>query len=303
MNTTNCPNTMTRFLSGLLLVTGTVVVLSGSSAPAAQPPGFPPVKPPASQPTTRPSVPSFPELPSLPTTSEEILVQGIQRAHGAKAWSAKPALRADIHVEFGGNEFLSGTLTFDTASGLSRLELQDETVLVFDGERAWVSPATSEFTGARFHLLTWPYFLAAPFKLADPGTHLESTEFRRLGLRLYESAKLTFDAGVGDTPDDWYLLFVDSASKRLAGMAYIVTYGTAPEDAERDPHVVVFDGYHTLGGVTLSTAWAFHDWDPESPTLGDPIGRVRLSNLEFIVPEEGLFKRPSNAREDTLPDS
>lgn len=303
MNLMKNTTPLLMLLPGLLFVTMAVDIIADASVLVAQPPGFPPTKPPATQPATRPSVPEHPVLPNLPTTPEEILIQGVQRAHGAKAWSGKPALRTDIHIEFGGNEFLSGTMTFDTTSGLSRLELKDETVLVFDGARAWISPAASELTGARFHLLTWPYFLAAPFKLADPGTHLESKEFRRLGLQFHESAKLTFDSGVGDTPDDWYLLFVDSITKRLAGMAYIVTYGTSPEDAEKEPHVIVFDGYRTIAGVTLSTAWTFHDWDPDSPTLGEPIGRVRLSNLEFIVPEEDIFKRPVNAREDKLPDS
>ena len=96
----------------------------------------------------------------------------IGTAHGIKAYRPHAALQADLTVTFDGNVMLQGVMTFDTPVGQSRIETEDGTVMVFDGEDAWITPADAPVPPgmSRFHLLTWPYFVAAPFKLADPGT-------------------------------------------------------------------------------------------------------------------------------------
>src|SRR5687768_4548611 len=194
---------------------------------------------------------------SLPGVAE------LERAHGASAWKRHDALRADIRVEFGGKTTLDGILSFTTDGTKSRIDLKDGAQLTFDGERAWVSPDSATFKMARFHLLTWPYFLGVPFKLRDGGVRVGWMGDQPLGDgRQYPAIRLTFAPGTGDAPRDWYILYRDPQTDRLRAMAYIVTYAKAPSDRPDDPHAILYDDFRTIAGVTLATRWTFRDWVP-----------------------------------------
>jgi hypothetical protein len=241
------------------------------------------------------------------TTYQQAFTQPIAKAHNGKAWRSQKAFESEIVVTFGDNTMLDGTMLMTTSMDKVRFDLRDRTVLVYDGQAAWVSPAASEQAMARFHLLTWPYFVASPYKLADPGTYLQSREDATLTIddkaMLFNTAKLTFAEDVGDTPDDWYVIYRDAKSNRLRALAYIVTYGNDKKKAESEPHAVVFDRYRVVDGVPIPTEWAFYNWTVVDGLVGDPIGSVRLVNPRFVVPRVGLFDKPTDARADLLPGS
>jgi hypothetical protein len=225
----------------------------------------------------------------------------IQQAHGAAAWHAHRALQTGIVVQFGSATAVDGTMLIETSGARSRFELKDGTILVFDGEHAWVSPAASSFARARFHTRTWPYFLAAPMKLMDPGAKLEATGPRGLFGKTCNTAKLSFEPGVGDTPDDWYVVYQDPETKRLAGLAYVVTYGKPLAEAEKEPHAVQYANFVEIDGVTIPTEWSFGLWSEAEGFYGDPIGKVTLTNPQFVEPPDGAFVKPEDAKEDAMP--
>ena len=225
----------------------------------------------------------------------------IEAAHDKSTYSEHGALEADLVVEFGGNTLVDGRLTMDTPGGKTRLEITGGenagSVLVFDGSDAWISPADSGFQGGRFHVLTWSYFLAAPMKLSDEGTHVETLgQLPFTDGQSLDAAKLTFGDGVGDSPDDWYILYRDDQTHRLVGMAYIVTFGTSLEKAEEEPHAIVYDGWQEVNGVWLSTDWTFYNWTLEDGVTGDPIGHVKLQNLRFVEFDAEAFTAPSGSK-------
>lgn len=234
--------------------------------------------------------------PSLPGVAE------IEQAHGLQSWKQQQAIRTEITVEFGGKKTVDGILTFTTDGARSRLDLKGGAQLVFDGQRAWVSPDSANFPRARFHLLTWPYFLAVPFKLRDGGVRVGWMGDSLLGEgKHYPALRLTFDENTGDAPRDWYILFRDPETNRLKAMSYIVTYGKAPSDRPEDPHAITYDDYENVEGVTLPTRWTFHDWVPGKGISGDPLGRATLRNVHFMNPPPGFFARPTSAKEDVVP--
>ena len=225
----------------------------------------------------------------------------IEAAHGLAAWQAHKAIQAHITVELGGQPLIEGTMMFNTSVGKSRIELDDGTIMVFDGQDAWVSPSDSPAEGARFHLLTWPYFLAAPMKLRDPGSHLTPLDPMTQGGAELPAAKLTFDAGVGDSPDDWYILYREPFTQHLVAMAYIITYGKGTEEAEKEPHAITFEDYETIDGVTFSTRWQFWNWSPELGAHGEPIGHAQITDIQFVEPAIQVFQKPTNAKRDVPP--
>jgi hypothetical protein len=229
------------------------------------------------------------------------LVDRVERAHRADRWYRHEAVAAHIDVTFRGNHVLRGTFTFDTAVGKVRAELDNGTTIVFDGQTCWVSPADSDFQRARFHVLTWPYFAAVPFKLDDPGAHVQSLDNPlAYNGKDHLGGKLTFSPGTGDAPDDWYILYVDPDNHWLRAMAYVVTYGK-DADAELEPHAIVYDDYVRVSGSLVSRQWTFYHWSEQAGIHGEPIGHVSLSDIRFVTPDDQMFIAPPGAREETLP--
>ncbi len=246
---------------------------------------------------------SYLSLPALADAKGDAFAAAIGKAHGKAALQQHEALQARLTVEFGGQTMIEGTLLTDTAGGKVRIDLDNGTHFVFDGEQAWTSPADSPVQGGRFHVLTWSYFLLAPFKLQDPGAHLQDLGQRpfRDGKSL-PAAKLTFGSDVGDSPDDWYVVYGND-HHQLRAMAYIVTFGKGLSAAEKEPHAITYDQPTTLDGVTFFSHWQFWNWTAEQGVHGDRIGEVKLSDLRFVVPEAGTFTAPEDSRAEPLPGS
>ncbi len=247
----------------------------------------------AAGPTSRPA--------AVATRAGMGVARRIEAAHGMHAWTEKEAVACDITVTLGGARMLSGSMTYETGRGRVRIETENGATLVFDGERAWVSPSAAQVPMVRFQLLTWPYFLAAPFKLRDPGTYLTPHGRRQLDGVTHVTALLTFDVGIGDSPDDWYVIYQDPDTDRLAALAYIVTYGTTTAEAEKEPHALVYEDYRTIDGVAMATRWVIYNWSLAAGPHGEPLGDVTLTNVRFVKPGEHEFERPVDAREDPLP--
>lgn len=256
----------------------------------------------AGQPATRPAM-GHQARPATRPTRDLVpdVIKDLEKGHNKPAWSSHSVLKSGLEVHFGGQKILEGTLFFDTVVGHSRIELADGTVLVFDGEAAWVSPADASVPRARFHLLTWPYFVAAPFKFSDPGANVEPKGVKVVGEEAYETALVTFDPGTGDAPRDWYYLYIDPVKKRLHALAYIVTYGTPKEEAEEDPHAVVYSNYMLVGGCLIPRQYDFYSWSEEEGIHGEKIGEFMITDPEFVELEAARFEKPENALEDPLP--
>ncbi len=224
----------------------------------------------------------------------ELYANAVAEAHGAESWFERGPLRFDVEALLGGQAF-RGAFWIEPGGERVRLELDGGVIAVWDGEEAWVSPGPEAFPSARFHLRTIPYLLALPFKLNDPGTRLYVQSPRRFEDDLKSTARLTFDQNVGDTPDDWFLVFTDRETHRLDGLAYIATYFTTAFRAEQDPHAVVFDNFALIGGVRLPRSFKIYRWSEELGVHGQAIGSARLRGMRFVEPSAELFEAPHGA--------
>lgn len=199
---------------------------------------------------------------------------------------------------FGGKEILNGTLSFETNGGRTRLDL-DSGVIVFDGKTVFVSPASATIPRSRFHSLTWSWFLAAPFKIAGTGTNLSSFKEKSLPNGRFLTSRQTFESGEGDTPDDWYQLYVDPKNHLLKQMAYIVTYGKSLEEAEKKVSVIQYDDYIKLEGASVSTRWTFNYFSLNEGVLAQK-GVGTISNLKFLNADSNLFNLGDDVKEVLL---
>ncbi|MCB7480909.1 DUF6503 family protein [Christiangramia sediminis] len=220
--------------------------------------------------------------------------ENIEEAHNKTAFMMKEAVSFDINLKFRGNTRLEGTVSMTTNSSRVRLDNVDGSVLVFDGENVYINPVSAKKEGARFDIFTWQYFFAMPFKLTDPGTVWEKLEPKMIDSTTYDTARLSFESNVGDSPDDWYVVYKDPQTNRLKAAAYIVTFGQKQEKAEEDPHAIIYSDYKSIENVEIASKWSFHNWNSQDG-FGEKLGEATISNINFFSPENDFFKAPENS--------
>lgn len=221
-------------------------------------------------------------------TEADKLVRKIATAHNSELFMQQGAIQFDLDLMFGGKSRFNGTITM-TPNG-SRVKMTDSSnTMLWDGKKSMILPDTTNEKGVEFALLTWSYFFAAPYKLADPGTFHEFLGEQPLNDKMYPATKLTFNDGVGQTPDDWYIVYKDKDSDLLAAMAYIVTAGgTSIEEAEEDPHAITYEAYADVMGIQVATKWNFWTWN-KAGELNKLLGSATISNVKFIKKTDELF--------------
>jgi hypothetical protein len=72
---------------------------------------------------------------------------------------------------------------------------------------------------------------------------------------------MTFEPGTGDTPDDYYLLYIHPETHRLAATEYTVTYTSLlPEGMDSTPvHLLVYDEWSEVDGLLVPTAYTIYE--------------------------------------------
>jgi hypothetical protein len=218
-------------------------------------------------------------------SQEEKFINSIEDAHNYESYNSKEVIQFDLNLVFGGKKRFEGTIQMTPSGGLVKM-IDSSKTLVWDGNEAYSSDTS--YTGGRFGLLTWSYFFAAPYKLGDPGSQMKVLGSRNLNDLPYESGKLTFGEGVGDTPDDWYVVYKDEKSNLLAAMAYIVTASSSVKEAEADPHAITYEAYDLVYGIPFATQWNFWTWN-EVGELNKLLGSASISKIQFRNMEEDMF--------------
>lgn len=286
-----------------------------SPSPDRTPTPPPAARPPETRPSTVPSTrphrvpppdgdgPGDPAPTARDVNADRVADAVLARLGGAEAWSRTRYLTWSF---FGARRHL-----WDRATGLLRIEGEDRAegpfvVLMnvhtrtgevsFGGVRA-VDPETHRTWSDRGYrwFINDSYWLLMPYKLRDPGVRLRFMgEGRFDGTdRLADILELTFD-GVGVTPQNRYLVYVDRASRLVVRWDF---FRTATD--ESPAFSLPWTGWRRIGGILLSggrgernltdlgvpesvpaaafTAHGAVDWaslvstgDPEAPAEQDP---------------------------------
>lgn len=227
--------------------------------------------------------------------------ESIEKAHKKELFMSKKYLTYTIDIEFGGKQYMSGTITQEPGGGKIKIEKKDGSLIIFDGTNVYGTNITEKaHSGARFDIFTWAYFFGLPYKLNDEGTLWSNFEDNNWGGENLKTGKLAFTSTTGDAPDDWYIVYVNKESNILKGAAYIVSFGKGKEKAEKEPHAIKYSKYKTIEEIPFASHWTFHMWNKKEG-YKEQIGEVKLSNIKFTtnadfsVTKEGkLIKAPKS---------
>ncbi|WP_024768856.1 DUF6503 family protein [Aquimarina macrocephali] len=225
-------------------------------------------------------------------------IKNIEKAHKKADFLKHKAVSFSIAISFGGKLRLDGKITMLTNSTKIRIDKKDESKLIYTGEKVFLYPEDANDKGARFDIFTWTYFFGMPYKLNDPGSKLELENMRALNEVEYQTARLTFEKNIGDSPDDWYIIYTDPKDHTLQATVYIVTFGSKGDitKAEDDPHIIQYQDFKTVEGIPFATKWKFYGWTEEKGITNE-LGEAIITDITFLEDEGSIFETPDNAKE------
>lgn len=230
---------------------------------------------------------SFLLLGACTTDKNQLRVQ-LEDSHAKKNFLSKEVISFDIDLKFGGKEKLNANITMLTGSGKTKIELSNGEKIIVDGNDVYHSAKLLDSAKTRFDAYTWSYFFLMPYKLNDKGVIFSDYPKNKLNNTTYAAAKLNFESGTGDAPDDWYILYADTNTTLLHAAAYIVTAGKTKDEAENNPHAIEYLDYKNIDGVPIAHKWLFWTWT-ESEGLIKEIGEGKLSKIRFSSLKDSDF--------------
>jgi hypothetical protein len=222
----------------------------------------------------------------------------IEQAHQKDLFNAAGGVYFDINIQFNGKERLNGLVLINTSTSAVHLNLSDGGSIIYDGGKVWSDMDAQKDSQARFDVLTWSYFFTLPYKLSDPGVTLTSEIFNSN----HEKYRLSFENGTGDSPDDWYDIFINQNTQLIDYAGYIVTYaGVDPVKAEETAHAISYEDYKLVDSIPISHEWKFYNYDGTAASKGKVIGRAVISNIKTGKIDARKFAKFEGMHEVLLP--
>lgn len=206
-------------------------------------------------------------------------LQSLDSSYDKDAFMSLGLVSFDFTMVKDGNNISELSFTMLTDMSKIRMEYKDGSSVLFTDNTIYASPDVKDERRARFDILTWSYFFVLPYKLRDPGTKLEALPNRTYQDLDYQPFKLSFNK-VGDTPDDWYILYPNPKSGLLDFVTYIVTFSKTVEEAEKNLGSIRYSNYMLKNGAHIPQIWGFHKWSDETG-LGQQKVIAKITNIKF----------------------
>ena len=133
-----------------------------------------------------------------------------------------------------------------------------------------------------------------PFVVGDPGVSYEDMEQRELKGKTYNGIKISYGEGVGDAPDDNYIIWYDPQTNKMEWLMYTVTYGN--NEPNEQYRLIKYDQWSDFEELLLPTKIQWYQYEEDS--VGDVAGEVAFENIKLskLVPNQDLFEMPEGAQ-------
>lgn len=192
--------------------------------------------------------------------------------------------------------------TYETADywrSFTRHQRVENTLVEYgwNGKQSWHFPDTANIPyNTRFWALTPYYFAGMPFVFADAGVHLTLEKDTAYEGETYHTIRVTFGEGVGDAPDDFYVLYIDRETFRLSAIRYVVSYpGYFPNGGHTQEKLMTYEGEQKVSGITFPVKHRTFMWEADG-SIGKYVTDITLSDLQFRPDTElSYFEVPDRA--------
>jgi hypothetical protein len=235
----------------------------------------------------------LPLVTGLGPAGPQIVTSMIEAHGGMQRWSSAPAVSFEAEfLQPGQSSAPAARVVVEQARRRAYLDFPSLTSrMAWDGEKAWSENWKLPFP-PRFLALLDYYFANIPWLTQDPGVRLEESGSAKLPGETveYRTVRMSFGPEVGDTPGDYYLLFIHPETKRLRACEYIVTYASIlpPGAKATPPNLLLYEEHATVEGLVV----------PVRAEIFRKEGHVPTATLRF---RDWSFSKPFDASKLAMP--
>ncbi|MBP0905842.1 DUF6503 family protein [Mariniflexile gromovii] len=164
--------------------------------------------------------------------------------------------------------------TTDLKNRKALMEMPKHTI-GFDGKDVWLhSKDETVYEGKpKFYYNLMFYFYAMPFVLSDDGIAYEDAAPLVFEGVEYPGIKISYEAGVGESPDDEYILYYDSKTHQMSWLAYTVTYFS--KEKAKEFHFIKYSNWQEVGGLLMPETLSWYNYENNLPT-------TKKNDMHFI---------------------
>jgi len=198
---------------------------------------------------------------------------------------------------------LKFTMTKAEGKEVTTTDLRNRTSLIempkhnmgYDGEMVWLHKTdTIAYQGnPKFYYNLMFYFYAMPFVLGDDGIVYEDATALEFEGQRYPGIKISYNSGVGESPEDEYIMYYDEETYQMAWLAYTVTYFT--KEKGKEFHFIKYSDWQTLNGLSLPKTLSWYNYEKAMPTTKKndvEFSEVMISTKKM---DEKIFTMPEGA--------
>lgn len=193
-----------------------------------------------------------------------------------------------LSYENGGSKTL-----VDLQRRYTRIESEAQTV-GFDGKQVWVYPASENAERQRMRYNLIFYFYAFPFVVGDPGIIYEDLDQVEIKAKTYNAVKVSYNDGVGDSPNDNYIICSNPETNQMEWLMYTATFGS--EETSDRYSLIKYEGWENFEGVYLPSSLQWYQY--ANGKVGEPRGNPRtFTNIQVSkeYPAMNNFEVPEGA--------
>ena len=167
--------------------------------------------------------------------------------------------------------------------------------LGYDGKNIWLKNLdTTKYKGnAKFYYNLMFYFYAMPFVLGDDGINYQDVAPMQYEGISYPGVLISYDSGVGESPEDEYILYYHPETNQMSWLAYTVTFFS--KEKSKKFNLIRYTDWEEVEGVKLpSTIQWYHYSKGEIGNVRNVVNFVgsKLSKEKIGV---DMFKAPDTS--------
>lgn len=139
-------------------------------------------------------------------------------------------------------------------------------LLGFDGKDVWLKEKdTVKFkSNPRFYYNLMFYFYAMPFIVGDYGINYSQAKPLNFEGKSYPGILISYEAGIGESPEDEYIVYYDPETYQMAWLGYTVTYFS--KEKSKEFHFIKYNSWTDVNGVFLPETMHWYNYENNEPT-------------------------------------
>ncbi|MFK7782961.1 hypothetical protein [Psychroserpens sp.] len=229
------------------------------------------------------------ELDVTTSTYPESISKIFEAHGGLDTWKQMQTLKFTMAKESGDEV----TIT-DLYNRKSNIDMPKHKI-GFDGKEVWLQKKdTTSYKGnPKFYYNLMFYFYAMPFILADDGIIYEDVKPLEFEGKRYPGIKISYESGVGESPEDEYILYYDSETHQMTWLGYTVTYFT--KETGKEFHFIKYSKWQNVNGLNLPKILTWYNYENNLPTTKRndlEFSDVRLTEMKM---KDSVFSKPEDA--------